>query len=521
NIDSIHQKEDKREEEKKCISVFGGYGLEEEVDWTVTNLKEIREKEPEARIAVLARTNFLIKHISEIFGRKGISHITVDKYEFFRKQEIKDLYAYLKIVFNRFDLESAYRIIKRPARNIGPATIKEIRKKGGSRGLKVSDFLNFASYNFREPFENLIKQWQEGRIVVLDTETTGTNVLEDEIIQIYATEVVAGEKKQEFHFYLKNTIPVGSSYEVHGLTDEFLKEKGRDPKKVLEELREFINEDIVVGHNIIFDLSVIEENGKRSDVKFNFKEYYDTLDLSRRLLEFPNYKLTTLAQNLGLAQATHDARDDVWATVDLLGILVDKLVPYRKERAELFAKHSAKFIKLANLINSWQKVIKEKRPPEVLVHIWEESGLRDYYAEDEKKEERFNSFAQLKNLFAEKDDPQKPPEVMTKELIHYASFNKGVDFLALEKGEVPVVTPHQVKGLEFDYIFIVGVNDYKFPIRNQSSDPEEEKRLFYVSLTRARKKIFLSYSRFDHYNRPLSPSPFIAFIDKEYIDFVN
>src|SRR6056297_1751908 len=152
NIDSIHQKEDKREEEKKCISVFGGYGLEEEVDWTVTNLKEIREKEPEARIAVLARTNFLIKHISEIFGRKGISHITVDKYEFFRKQEIKDLYAYLKIVFNRFDLESAYRIIKRPARNIGPATIKEIRKKGGSRGLKVSDFLNFASYNFREPF---------------------------------------------------------------------------------------------------------------------------------------------------------------------------------------------------------------------------------------------------------------------------------------------------------------------------------------------------------------------------------
>src|SRR6056297_3452099 len=515
------QTEQGEEGEKKCIQVFGGYNLPEEVDWTVSNLREIRNTHSGARIAVLARTNYLIKRISEIFGEKGISHITVDKYEFFRKQEVKDIYAYLKIIFNRFDLESAYRIIKRPARNIGPATIKEIREQGNPLGLKVSDFLNFSSYNFTEPFENLIKQWQQGRIVVLDTETTGTKVLKDEIIQIYATEVVNGEKKEEFHFYLKNTLPVGSSEEVHGLSDEFLKEKGRDPKKVLEELREFINEDIVVGHNIIFDLSVIEENGKRSDVKFNFKEYYDTLDLSRRLLEFPNYKLTTLAQNLGLAQATHDARDDVWATVDLLGILVDKLVPYRKERAELFAKHSAKFIKLANLINSWQKVIKEKRPPEVLVHIWEESGLRDYYAEDEKKEERFNSFAQLKNLFAEKDDPQKPPEVMTKELIHYASFNKGVDFLALEKGEVPVVTPHQVKGLEFDYIFIVGVNDYKFPIRNQSSDPEEEKRLFYVSLTRARKKIFLSCSRFDHYNRPLSPSPFIAFIDKEYIDFVN
>ncbi len=266
---------------------------------------------------------------------------------------------------------------------------------------------------------------------------------------------------------------------------------------------------------------MIEENGKRQEVAFDFKEYYDTLDLSRRLLKSPNYKLTTLAESLGLAQATHDARDDVWATVDLLGVLVKKLEKNYQERAKLFAKHSSKFIKLATQINSWQNLVKDKRPGESLEQIWQESGLKDYYGREDKKEERFASIKQLINLFKEKDDPERPPEVMLRELIHYASFNKGVDFLALEKGEVPVVTPHQVKGLEFDYIFIIGVNDYKFPIRSQTSDPEEEKRLFYVSLTRARKKIFLSYSRFDHYNRPQTPSPFISFIDKEFIDFVN
>ena len=515
------QEQKEGEGEKKCIQVFGGYNLPEEVDWTVNNLREIKNKNPEARIAVLARTNYLIKWISEIFAEKGISHITVDKYDFFRKQEVKDIYAYLKIIFNRFDLESAYRLIKRPARNIGPATIKEIREQGAPVGLKVSDFLNFSSYNFIEPFENLIKQWQEGRIIVLDTETTGTNVLKDEIIQIYATEVVNGEKKEEFHFYLKNTIPVGSSEEVHGLSDEFLAKEGREPQEVLAELKEFINDDIVVGHNIIFDLSMIEENGKRQEVGFDFKEYYDTLDLSRRLLKSPNYKLTTLAESLGLAQATHDARDDFCATVDLLRVLVKTLAKNYQERAKLFAKHSSKFIKLATQINSWQKGVKEKRPPEFLEYIWQDSGLKDYYGREEKKEERFASVKQLINLFEEKDDPERPPEVMLRELIHYASFNKGVDFLALEKGEVPVVTPHQVKGLEFDYIFIVGVNDYKFPIRSQTSDLEEEKRLFYVSLTRARKKIFLSYSRFDHYNRPQTPSPFINFIDKEFIDFLN
>ncbi|HMB66183.1 MAG TPA: UvrD-helicase domain-containing protein, partial [Patescibacteria group bacterium] len=266
--------------DKKCIEVFRGYNFREEVDWVVSNIKTLREQDPGSRIAVLSRTNYLIKRIAEVFSQKNISHITVDKYEFFRKQEVKDIYAYLKIIFNRFDLESAYRVVKRPARNIGPATIKNIRDEGESIALKVSDFLNFKNYNFNEPFENLIRGWDEGRIIVLDTETTGTNVLKDELIQIYAVEVVNGKPGKDFHFFVKNTRPVGSSAEVHGLTDEFLQENGREPAEVLRELKDFIGGDMVAGHNIIFDLSILAENGKRHGVEFDFKEFYDTLDLS-------------------------------------------------------------------------------------------------------------------------------------------------------------------------------------------------------------------------------------------------
>ena len=506
---------------KKAIEVFNGYNLNEEVSWVISNIREIRKENPKSRIAVLSRTNYLIKQISGIFSGKNILHITVDKYEFFRKQEVKDIYAYLKIIFNKFDLESAYRLIKRPARNIGPATIKDIRDKGSSIGLKVSDFLSFKSYNFNEPFENLIKKWKGGRIVVLDTETTGTNVIKDNIIQIYAVEVVNGKPGKDFHFFLKSEILVGTSEEIHGISDDFLKEKGDDPIKVLKDLKNFIGSDVVVGHNIIFDLSMIEENGRRRGMEFNFNEYYDTLDLSRRLLDMPNYKLTTLAEELGLAQATHDAKDDVLATVGLLGILVEKLEKDYKERITLFNKYSPKFIKLANSINFWHKTIKEKRPSEALEYIWENSGLKDFYNKDEKKEDRFKSIEQLIKLFKGRDDISRSADEVLRELINYASFNKGLDFLALEDGEIPIVTPHQVKGLEFDYVFVVGMNDYKFPIRSKTGDIEEEKRLFYVSLTRASEKIFLSYSNFDYYSRPMTISPFIKYIDEKYVDFKN
>ena len=67
-----------------------------------------------------------------------------------------------------------------------------------------------------------------------------------------------------------------------------------------------------------------------------------------------------------------------------------------------------------------------------------------------------------------------------------------------ERSAVKLMTVHASKGLEFDYIFITGLEDSLFPSKrnNKQTDEEkeEERRLFYVALTRARKKIYLSYA---------------------------
>lgn len=502
---------------EKPIIVFGGHNLNEEIGYVIDNINKIKKAEPAAKIAVLARAHFLITDVAEIFSQNNIAHITVDKYDFFRRQEVKDIYAYLKILFNKFDLESAYRLIQRPSRNIGEGTINSIISNGAPIGLKVSDFLSLGNYSRLEPFANLIKQWQQGRIVVLDTETTGTNPLKDEIIQIYAVEVVDGEIKNDFHFYLKTNLPVGDSFQVHGITDEFLKTAGREPKAVLSELKKFIGDSIVSGHNINFDLNMIKENGKRLKVDFEFKEFYDTLDISRRLVESENYKLNTLAKLFNLAVATHDAKDDVLATVGLLEVLKDKLLAKQKERSELFAKFSKKFIRLAGLIGNWQKASNEKRPKAMLEYLWQNSGLDEYYQKDKDYSKRLQSIESLKNIFAEKDELAKPADVVLRELINYASLVKDLDFLGLDQGKIPIVTVHQVKGLEFDYVFVVGVNNFRFPAGNNS---EEEKRIFYVALTRAKKKIFISYSHFNERGKAMERSPFIFYIDSRYVDFV-
>lgn len=509
-------------EDGKGVKVFGGYNLTEEIGWAVDSIQKIKQDDPAARIAVLTRANYQVNLIAEVFAAKKIAHITVDKYDFFRKQEVKDVYAYLKIIFNKFDLSSAHRLVLRPSRNIGSATLKTINEQGAPIGLKISDFLNFKNYRHPEPFASLIERYRSGRLIVLDTETTGTNVLKDEIVQIYAIEVVGGQPGNQFHHFLKNSIPVGNSESVHGLSDEFLRQQGQEPKKILAELRRFIGADVVVGHNINFDLSIIIENGKRNGIDFDFKEYYDTLDLSRRLLDSENYRLSFLANSLGLTKATHDAMADAVATAGLLRLLVEKLETNSSGRRELFKKYSEKFIQLSSLINSWESAVRELRPSEALDYIWNNSGLKDHYQNDPAKDRRFKSIETLVQLFKDKDDAARPPDVVMRELINYASLVKDINFLGLDQGKIPVVTVHQVKGLEFDYVFLVGINERLFPInKTLDRDMEEERRLFYVAMTRARKGIYISYSRFNRFGGPMSKSRFIDCIDPKYVEVVS
>ncbi len=94
-----------------------------------------------------------------------------------------------------------------------------------------------------------------------------------------------------------------------------------------------------------------------------------------------------------------------------------------------------------------------------------------------------------------------------------------------DKNKVTLMTIHSSRGLEFRNVYIVGVEERLFPSEMSSYSPkeiEEERRLFYVAVTRAEKELVISYSR-QRYRwgklNDCTPSRFIKDIDKKYVDF--
>jgi len=159
------------------------------------------------------------------------------------------------------------------------------------------------------------------------------------------------------------------------------------------------------------------------------------------------------------------------------------------------------------------------------------SGIIRDLKEDKSFEglSRFQNVEELLNSIKEFTESQKEEGVT--EIITLADYMENVSLLTdadTEKPEdrdkVTVMTIHSSKGLEFNYVFLTGLEEDLFPSKMTVSSPdelEEERRLFYVALTRAAKKVTISYAQTRYKWGNLShcvPSRFINEIDPEWVE---
>lgn len=143
---------------------------------------------------------------------------------------------------------------------------------------------------------------------------------------------------------------------------------------------------------------------------------------------------------------------------------------------------------------------------ETVDHILDTSGLREHYRAEREGQERLENLDELigaaHNFVAEDgqniaDDDVVAGDVLSRFLAH-ASLESGE--LQAEAGQdaVQLMTVHAAKGLEFDAVFITGVEDGLFPHEQSSNELdglEEERRLMYVAVTRARERLYLSLAQ--------------------------
>lgn len=194
---------------------------------------------------------------------------------------------------------------------------------------------------------------------------------------------------------------------------------------------------------------------------------------------------------------------------------------------------------VAEKVTEWRRllnIIKTKaandKPSDVLKYVIKNSGLEAMYqADHEEGAERLENMRELVTIASGYDaDPIGLEEGSgIEKFLEHVALSSDQDEVE-KKGGVKLMTVHASKGLEFDHVFITGLEQDLFPHQRLSQDElspedrEEERRLFYVALTRARIKLYLSYaqSRMIFGSRQINtPSEFLADIDDSLMQYEN
>jgi len=152
------------------------------------------------------------------------------------------------------------------------------------------------------------------------------------------------------------------------------------------------------------------------------------------------------------------------------------------------------------MIQSFQALAKTNSAFDTAMHIAQHSGILKELYEDKSVEglSRYENIQELLNgikEFSEREDlEEKGLDIFMQDIALLTNDDNDKDPNA---DTVSLMTIHSSKGLEFPVVFIVGLEENLFPSQlslNSRTELEEERRLFYVAVTRAEKKLFLSYA---------------------------
>lgn len=270
---------------------------------------------------------------------------------------------------------------------------------------------------------------------------------------------------------------------------------------------------------------------KRKEIKdllayFRLAINHNDEEAFHRVINFPARGIgkTSLEK---LVVAAGESGKSIWETADDPGIL----------RNIVNSGTAQKISDFTAMVKSYSVQLKTRDAYELAKHIAASSGMIRELEED-KTPEGVNRLSNIEELLnAIREFSEKKPDLPAE------NGNGGEKMVGLEEfmfdialltdadtddkddsNKVSLMTVHQAKGLEFEIVFIVGLEEDLFPSFQSVStraDLEEERRLFYVAVTRARQRLFLTYAenryRWGELNH-CEPSRFIEEIDSHYVE---
>ena len=240
----------------------------------------------------------------------------------------------------------------------------------------------------------------------------------------------------------------------------------------------------------------------------------DTISL-RRVVNFPPRGIGMKTIDKCVQQAGIDK-------IELFDVLknADKLA--------IRGKQSESLTSFYELIKKYHDLRNKLSASELSRSLIEEAGVLNLFKQSQSPDdrERFDNVTEVLNSIDE--FCQKRPDSTLSDFLQEVSLLSDIDHWNDSDNRVTLMTVHSSKGLEFPVVFVAGLDDGLFPLYNAMATKEgleEERRLFYVALTRAQERVFLLYAtnrrRMGGENVMGMPSRFISEIPNDYLERIE
>ena len=490
-----------------------------------TEALSLYEQNKEERTAVIVSANSDADRISEAMTEAGLTHFKVSGRDLFDTPDVKLLLAHLSVLSNEHNSIAWTRIMKGVRAFPSHALARRFNWKLKQLALSPSDFLLYPESCYTAEF---LRAYNEEEIVVFDTETTGLNVFQDDIIEIAAIQIKGGEVVGEpLDLYIETDKPIlpmlgdkenpmYAIYHEKMSTGELL-----SPSDALQRFLAYVGTSPILGHNANYDYNILDNNLQRycnDTMQAHDIRCFDSLKLIRLLApSLHSYKLESLLETFHLAGVnSHQAIDDVKATVSLVRLCAEKAREKQAQQAAFICHPKVK--PFANVlrsnygecyreaVNRLYKLSTDHEPALVSELSAAYNAFRsDGLINDIPRLDYILRYLRIDMLtdetVANALAPQLSQYVMDINTLKEADFCNSKSILE----RIYVTTVHKAKGLEFDNVIIFDAADGRYPnaYNKTKQQDEEDARKFYVAMSRAKRRLFIAYSlqRVDRHGR--------------------
>ena len=419
--------------------------------------------------------------------------------------------------------------------------------------LETEDVRSIAALKLCQRLINRFESPNMADMVVYDLETTGINPKTAEIVEIAAHRLSAiGDEVERYHCLVKppgGRVPRAAT-RIHQIDEETVK-NSPGIEMVLPEFSGFIQDRILIGHNVgEYDNPILARDLGRYLKTGLSAPHYDTLITARRLFPRQRCSIGALAEKFGIEHGRlHGALEDVKVNREIFKELI-KIDAYKREVKSLtellplvglgiLAKTEASqqaaaatkdtltetdvYLNAAKrFVQTHSAVLPDRLPLEAAeaaeatayIEALQDTVVPEFREDIEWRQHRIQFMNAVVHFESVNDEHQ------LTNFLDYQKLLTNIDELDDKTEQLTLMTLHAAKGTEFPVVIILGMEEGSFPMWRQNiteAEIEEERRLFYVGMTRAQNQLYLSSTTYRTGDRERSASMFVREVPSNYV----